>query len=86
MTPASTNHIPAPPGARRTVVLPARPEPIELPVELTAVIVVDMQNGYASVGGYRDLAGKDVGPAAIVVERTRKVLEAARSAGLTVVY
>lgn len=86
MTAARTNLIPAPPGAHRTVVLPATPEPIELPVELTALIVVDMQNGYASVGGYRDLAGKDVGPAAAVVEKTREVLSAARSAGLTVVY
>lgn len=78
--------VPAPAGAARLVLLPARPEPMELPVDQTALIVVDMQNGYASKGGYRDLAGKDVGPAAAVVDRTREVLAAARAAGVAVVY
>lgn len=68
------------------VMLAATPEPIELPIPDTALIVVDMQNGYASPGGYRDIAGKDVGPARLVVENTRKLLDAARGAGLTVVY
>jgi ureidoacrylate peracid hydrolase len=68
------------------VLLDARPEPLELPVPRSALIVVDMQNGYASRGGYRDLAGKDVAPAQRVVEHTGKLLAAARLAGLTVVF
>ena len=48
------------PPERRYVTLPARPEPLRLAVEETAVIVVDMQNAYASPNGYLDLAGFDV--------------------------
>ena len=33
----------------------ARPEPVSLIPARTAVVVVDLQNGYASPGGYRDL-------------------------------
>jgi ureidoacrylate peracid hydrolase len=73
-------------AARRRVTLPARPEPIRVVVEETAVIVVDMQNAYASPGGYLDLAGFDIGGAAKVVEQTAKVLKVAREAGMTVVY
>ena len=67
-------------------VLPARPEPIELPLAHTALIVVDMQHGYASPGGYRDLAGKDVGPARAVIDNCARLVEAARKAGITVVF
>ncbi|HMC92269.1 MAG TPA: pyrimidine utilization protein B [Allosphingosinicella sp.] len=73
-------------ATRRRVTLPARPEPIRVVVEETAVIVVDMQNAYASPGGYLDLAGFDIGGAARVVEQTAKVLNVARDAGMTVVY
>lgn len=83
---AAIPFVPAPPGAKRTTILAATPEPIELPLEHTALIVVDMQNGYASLGGYRDLAGKDIGPAQAVIDRTREVLAAARSAGLCIAY
>jgi ureidoacrylate peracid hydrolase len=69
-----------------TAVLPARPEPIQLPLGNTALIVVDMQHGYASPGGYRDLAGKDVGPARAVIENTARLVRSARQAGMTVVY
>src|SRR4051794_18025148 len=48
---------------RRLVTLPARPEPIRVAVDETAVIVIDMQNAYASPGGYLDLAGFDIGGA-----------------------
>ena len=41
-----------------TVELDARPEPIEFIPNQTAVVVVDLQNGYASPGGYRELNGQ----------------------------
>jgi len=44
--------------------LPARPEPVPVPASKTAVIVIDMQNAYASPGGYLDLAGFDISGAA----------------------
>ena len=69
-----------------TILLPARPEPIEIDPAKTAVIVIDMQNAYASPGGYLDLAGFDISGAARVIENTKGVLEVARQAGVTVIY
>jgi ureidoacrylate peracid hydrolase len=70
----------------RIVTLPARPEPIRVRVDHTAVVVIDMQNAYASPGGYLDLAGFDIAGAARVIEQTAKVLETARAAGMPVIY
>ncbi|MEA3010318.1 MAG: ureidoacrylate peracid hydrolase [Sphingomonadales bacterium] len=72
--------------ARRLVTLPARPEPIRVAVDETAMIVVDMQNAYASPGGYLDLAGFDIGGAGTVIGQCAKVVETARGAGMTIVY
>lgn len=52
----------------------------------TAVIVIDMQNGYASKGGYVDRAGFDVSGAASVIGNIAKVLDASRQAGIQVVF
>ena len=70
----------------RLVTLPARPEPIRVDADETAVVVVDMQNAYASAGGYLDLAGFDVDGAARVIAQSAKVLDAARAAGLPIIY
>jgi ureidoacrylate peracid hydrolase len=66
--------------------LPAEPEPIDLELERTAVIVVDMQNAFASPGGMLDLAGIDVRPARDAVANARLVCEAARVAEIPIVY
>lgn len=71
------------PGA---VTLPARPENLPLDPKAAALLVVDMQNAYASPGGYLDLAGFDIGGAAGVIERIAVLVEAARRAGVTVVF
>ena len=47
----------------RTVELPAEPAAISIDLDRTALIVVDMQNAFASSGGLLDLAGIDVRPA-----------------------
>jgi len=70
----------------RPVELPAEPAPVELDLDRTAVIVVDMQNAFASSGGMLDLAGIDVRPAREVIENARMVCGEARSAGLPVIY
>jgi len=72
--------------AARFLTLPARPEPIEIDALKTAVIVIDMQNAYASRGGYLDLAGFDISGAARVIANTRGVLDVARRAGVPVIY
>jgi ureidoacrylate peracid hydrolase len=78
--------VPSPHKSIPTVVLPARPESIELPPSKTALIVVDMQNGYASAGGYRDLMGRDIGSAKQVTKNNCRIIDAARKAGTQIVF
>src|SRR3569833_922501 len=68
------------------VTLPARPESLPINPRETALIVVDMQNAYASVGGYLDLAGFDIEGSAAVIDNIALAIEAARKAGVTVVF
>lgn len=66
--------------------LNTRPEPIEVDFAKSAVVVVDMQNAFASKGGTLDLAGADLSDAPRVVRTIRTVLDAARSPGMTIVH
>lgn len=66
--------------------LPARPEALRLSPQDTAVVVIDMQNAYASPGGYVDLAGFDISGAAGTIGKIATVLETARRAGMPVIY
>jgi ureidoacrylate peracid hydrolase len=67
-------------------ILPARPEPIAIDRARTALIVVDMQNAFASQGGMFDLAGFDISGAAPTIEVIRRLLDASRMAGIAVVH
>lgn len=73
-------------GSGTEYLLAARPEPIALHADNTALVVVDMQNAYASKEGYLDLAGFDVSGAAAALERIQVAIAAARSAGIPVVF
>jgi ureidoacrylate peracid hydrolase len=75
----------AAPG-KRMVTLPARPEPIRVAADETAIVVIDMQNAYASPGGYVDVAGFDIAGAAATIEKIASVLDVAREAGVQIVY
>lgn len=66
--------------------LPARPEAIALDPARSALIVVDMQNAYASPGGYLDLAGFDVSTTRPVIEQINVAVRAARAAGMTIIW
>jgi len=68
------------------VTLGARPEAVRVMPSETAVVVIDMQNAYASPGGYVDQAGFDISGAAGVIGRIGTVLDTARKAGIQVVY
>ena len=70
----------------RAVVLPARPEPLRLDPTRTALVVVDMQNAYASPGGYLDLAGFDISGAAATIEKVVAAVEVARRSSIPVVF
>jgi ureidoacrylate peracid hydrolase len=66
--------------------LQAKPEPVEVDFGKSAVVVVDMQNAFASKSGMLDIAGADISGATRVVSVTGQVLSAARRTGMPVVY
>jgi ureidoacrylate peracid hydrolase len=74
------------PVEMRPVVVKGRPTPVELRLDHTAVVVVDMQNDFASSGGMFDRAGIDIASIQAIVEPTKRVLAAARATGMHVVY
>jgi len=70
-----------------TVTLPARPEPLTIRPDETALIIVDVQNAYLKPGGYLDLAGFFAdGGYEDVIARIARVADAARAAGVPVIY
>ena len=66
--------------------LKARPENLTLEPARTALVVVDMQNAFATKGGMFDLAGFDISGAAPVIEVNRRLLDACRRAGIKIVH
>lgn len=76
-----------PTGAEATsVTVPARPEALRLDTKKTALVVVDMQNAYASPGGYLDIAGFDIAGAAAAIGKIAEAVTAARAAGIPVIF
>jgi ureidoacrylate peracid hydrolase len=75
-----------PPGAPAPLVLPARPEPVAFQPWQTALVVVDMQNSYATPGGYVDTAGFDISGAQGVIAKINQAIDAARAGGVLVVF
>lgn len=66
--------------------LRTRPEPLDVSLGQSAIVVVDMQNAFASRGGLLDLAGVDISAADAVVRRIGPVLDAARASDVPIVY
>jgi len=69
-----------------TVTVEARPGPFGLDPNHAAVIVVDMQNDFGSPGGMFARAGIDIAPIRAAVGPTVRVVDAAREAGIPIVY
>ncbi|SDB82716.1 pyrimidine utilization protein B [Acinetobacter boissieri] len=72
--------------AETSPVLNAEPESIRLDPKQTALIVVDMQNAYSTIGGYLDLAGFDVSTTTPVIEKIQQAIDAAHKAGIQVIF
>jgi ureidoacrylate peracid hydrolase len=66
--------------------LNTKPEPVEIDVAKSAVVVVDMQNAFASKGGMLDIAGVDISAAACVIQKIAAVTNTARASGIPVVH
>jgi ureidoacrylate peracid hydrolase len=76
------------PADRRdvSITVDARPEPLTIALNETALLVVDMQNDFGSRGGMFDRAGIDISGIRAVIPAIRNVLAAARQNGLPVFY
>ena len=70
----------------RIVTVDAKPEPIEIDIHRTAVLVVDMQNAFASKGGFFDVMGWDISGATGVIKRSKVLIRAAREAGARIIF
>ncbi|WP_316517628.1 pyrimidine utilization protein B [Klebsiella aerogenes] len=68
------------------ITLSARPESLTFAPQHSALIVVDMQNAYASQGGYLDLAGFDVSATRPVIDNINLAVDAARAAGMLIIW
>jgi ureidoacrylate peracid hydrolase len=82
MTEPTSTETPEP----RLVTVQARPEPLQVDLTRTAVIVVDMQNAFLSSGGMFDEAGYDISGARPCIANNSRLLPALRRAGVKVVY
>lgn len=73
-------------SSEKLVSVEAKPEPVEIDLKKTAVVVVDMQNAFASKGGMFDLVGQDISGAKSVIETNKRIITVARKAGVKVIY
>lgn len=80
---AQTFTLPA--GARRAR-LDAAPAALDLDLDRTAVLVIDMQNDFGTVGGCFERAGIDISSIQAAVPPTARALDVARQARLPIVY
>jgi ureidoacrylate peracid hydrolase len=68
------------------ITIEARPESVALDARRAAVLVIDMQNDFGSVGGMFERAGIDISGIRKAAVATQPVLQAARAAGIPVIY
>jgi nicotinamidase-related amidase len=64
----------------------AEPYEFEFDPRTTALLVIDMQRDFVDPGGFGEALGNDVSLLGRAVEPTRRVLDAARAAGLLVIH
>jgi len=70
----------------KNILIEAKPAPVTFDLANTALIVVDMENDFGSKGGMFDRAGVDISMIQKVVPTTARVIEAARQAGIKIIY
>jgi nicotinamidase-related amidase len=64
----------------------AEPYPLEFEPQTTALLIIDMQRDFVEPGGFGEMLGNDVSLLRSAIEPCRRVLVAARRAGLTVIH
>lgn len=74
------------PAPKRPALIQAEPEPIEIDLQHTAIIVIDMQNAFVKKGGFFDLMGVYSPKGEQVIGPVKKLLDAARAHKVKVIY
>jgi ureidoacrylate peracid hydrolase len=69
-----------------SVSISARPAPLTIDLAQTAILVIDMQNDFASRGGMFDLAGIDLTAIRRAIPPSERVVSAGRRAGVPIIY
>ncbi len=64
----------------------AEPYPFEFEMAHVALLIIDMQRDFLEVGGFGEMLGNDVSQLRPAIAPTRRVLEAFRAQGLTVIH
>ena len=69
-----------------TVTASAKPCECTFELARTALIIIDMQRDFCANGGVGEALGNDITPTKSIIPTVRRVLEAARKAGLRVIH
>ena len=70
----------------RMVLVTAEPASLEIDLGQTAVVIIDMQRDFLEPGGFGAALGNDITQLESCIEPCRKLLAAARAAGLLIVH
>ncbi len=70
----------------RAVTLEAEPKSLEIDLQRTVIMVIDMQNVFAAKGGLFDVHGMDISPCRKTIAPIEKITNMARSKEVTVIY
>ena len=68
------------------ILIAAEPEPIAVDPSRTAVIIIDMQRDFLEPGGFGEALGNDVSLLAAAIAPCRRLLAAARAAGIMIIH
>jgi len=84
----SENHVDMtrPASPVRPLVIDAEPQQISIDANKTALLIVDMQNDFCTVGGWMDHIGIDISPNRKPIEPLKKVIAAFREQSLPVIW
>jgi biuret amidohydrolase len=67
-------------------VVAAEPEPLEIDIERSALLVIDMQRDFLEPGGFGETLGNDVSLLSVCIEPCQRLLSAARKRGMLVIH
>src|SRR5207245_4961104 len=71
---------------RKQIRIPAEPYEFEADFEATALLMIDFQRDFVEPGGFGEQLGNDVSLLRAAIPPARRILDAARTAGMLVIH